>query len=119
MAATVRYLLIAVAVAAIGLFAYQAFQHKIVRPADPLVDRLERICLSNTTTLDKAEFAALVKAVQKDVQTSASLGSTSSRTGGANAALSGAEQRAENDEVRRCIKDYLQTGTASGGGALR
>ena len=119
MSATVRYLLIAAAVAAISLFAYQAFQHKIIRPADPLVDRLERLCLSNTTTLDKAEFAALVKAVQTDVQASASLGSTSSRTGGANQALSGGEQRAENDEVRRCIKEYLQTGAASGDGASR
>ena len=119
MSAIVRYLLIAVAVAAIGLFASQVFQHKVVRPADPLVDRLERICLSNTTTLDKAEFAALVKAVQTEAKASASLGSTSSRTGGANPALSGGEQRAENDEVRRCIRDYLQTGAASGGGALR
>ncbi len=112
MGRTVRTLLIAVAVViavAVGLYAYQASQHKTAKPANAdLLAQAEAACLSNIKLADKADVDAGVKAAEAEAHASASLGATSSQDRGANRALAGEQQLAENDKIRACIQSYLR-----------
>lgn len=71
------------------------------------VEVAERACLSNSTQTEKRDLALDLQALVKGVKTSAGIETQTTALRGASDKLTGAIAKLENDDIRKCMNQYV------------